>query len=82
MGSPPEASAAFIAHSADLDRRKMAADMLHFLGVLLKGSVEARARSGESRCKREPCLTWMDKSYGCLQDHSSAELLPRDGVCP
>jgi hypothetical protein len=36
MGSPPEANAAFIAHSADLDRRKMAADMLHFLGSCLK----------------------------------------------
>lgn len=35
-GAPPEASAAFIAHSADLDRRKMAADMLHFLGSCLK----------------------------------------------
>lgn len=48
MGSPPTASAVFIAHSADLDRRKMAADMLHFLGVLFKGSIGAGMRNGES----------------------------------
>lgn len=78
-GAPPEANAAFIAHSADLDRRKMAADMLHFLGSCLKAVGSGESRVGGSI----HALPHMDgRPYECLWDHSSAELFPRNGICP